>query len=229
MKEFAGPREKLLHLGAEALGDDELLAVLISAGTRKESVFDISRRLVREHGLLALSCCRDVRRLASACGLGTAKAGQLLAAMELGRRLWANGSSEFPILRHPREVAVFLAPMARLQREQFRCLYLSTIHKLIHEEVISVGSLNSSLVHPREVFHYAIHYRAASILLAHNHPSGHCEPSQDDLSLTRQLVSASKIIGIDVMDHVIISSGGWFSFREQGLLHPAKERSPDVA
>ena len=229
MKEFTGPRERLLRSSAEVLGDEDLLAILLAAGTRKESVFDISRRLLREHGLLALSSCRDVKRLAEVCGIGQAKACQLAAALELGRRLWSAGSSEFPILRYPREVAAHLAPMARLQREQFRCLYTSSIHQLIHEEVISIGSLNSSLVHPREVFFYAIHYGAAGIVLAHNHPSGRCEPSHEDLSLTRHLISAAKIVGIEIIDHLIISRGGWFSFREQGLLRPAKERAPDVA
>ncbi len=218
MNRNSGPRERLLLGGPEALSLSDLVAILLGSGTRSESVFDISRRIAEEYGVLSIASCRSVAEVMSTYRVGKVRASQLVAALELGRRLYDRGSSEYPVLRNPRDVARCLESMARLEREQFRCLYLNTVNRLIKEEVISVGSLNASLVHPREVFHFAIHYRAASIILAHNHPSGSLEPSGEDLSLTRQLLAVSGVMGIAILDHLIVGSEGWFSFKEHGLL-----------
>lgn len=229
MKLLSGPREKLAAQGPAALGLSELLAVVLARGSRRESVFDISRRLLTGYGDGGLSGCLSVPEAERVHGLGPLHAAQLVAAVELGRRLFEPGSRDFPVLRGPAETADYLAPMGRLLREQFRCLYLSPVNRLIRDEVISLGGLDSSLVHPREVFHFAFHYRAASLILAHNHPSGSLQPSAEDLALTRRLVRVAQVMGIAVLDHLIVGEGGWFSFREAGLLDAGSAAGPKAA
>jgi DNA repair protein RadC len=218
MKLQRGPRERMAEQGPAALGMSELLAIVLARGSRRESVFDISRRLLEGYGNAALSGCRSMDDAVRVHGLAPVHAAQLVAAVELGRRLFEPGSRDFPVLRGPSETADYLAPIGRLLREQFRCLYLSPVNRLIRDELISLGSLDSSLVHPREVFHFAFHYRAASLILAHNHPSGSLQPSAEDLALTRRLHGVARLTGIALLDHLIIGEGGWFSFREAGLL-----------
>lgn len=232
MKLLSGPREKLASQGPGDLGMGELLAVLLARGSRRESVFDISRRLCADYGEGALTGCRRVADAERVHGLGPLHAAQLVAAVELGRRLFDPGSRDFPVLRGPAEVADYLSPMGRLLREQFRCLYLSPVNRLIRDELISLGGLDSSLVHPREVFHFAFHYRAARLILAHNHPSGSLQPSAEDLALTRRLTKVAQVMGFDVLDHLIVGEGGWFSFREAGLMDgngPEGARAADRA
>lgn len=218
MKLSYGPRERLRMAGPRALELAELLSLVLVSGSRRESVFDLSQRLLRECGAPALGSVRGVEETMRLYGLGQSKAAQLVAALELGRRLHDPGAREFPLLVQPSAVARHLAPMGRLMREQFRCLYLDTTGRLIREEVVSIGGLNTAVVHPREVYLFAVQYSAASVILAHNHPSGNLEPSQEDLALTRQLIQAGEIMGIRVVDHLIISASGWFSFHEHGLL-----------
>jgi DNA repair protein RadC len=216
----SGPRERLRLAGPRGLELADLLALVLVSGSRRESVFDLSRRLLEEGGPRALGSCRGVEEAMRVYGLGQAKAAQLVAALEIGRRLHDPGAREFPVLHQPAAVGRYLAPMGRLVREQFRCLYLDTANRLVRDEVISIGGLNASLVHPREVFLFAVQYSAATVVLAHNHPSGSLEPSPEDLALTRQLVQAGEIMGIRVLDHLIITAAGWFSFHEHGLLAP---------
>jgi DNA repair protein RadC len=218
MNQITLPRERLRTLGPDALGLNELLAVVLQSGTRRESIFEISERIIEDFGNRSLAACRSVSEVMDHFGLGEAKAAQLVACVELGRRLHDGGAREFPLLLGPAQAARFLEPMGRQMREVFRCLYLDTTNRLVRDEVISLGSLNSSLVHPREVFHFAVQYSAASVLLAHNHPSGTLDPSPEDLALTRQLVEAGEIMGIPVLDHLIITTNGWYSLRENGQL-----------
>jgi DNA repair protein RadC len=222
MKLSIGPREKLLQEGPESLELCDLLAIILSSGTRKETVFEMSRRIVENYGSGGLACSRSVKELTQSFGVGPTKAGQLVAALELGRRLFNPGSNEFPVLRNPADVAKYLSPLAALGREQFHCLYLDSVNRVIHDELISMGSLNASLVHPREVFHYAMHYRAAYIILAHNHPSGSLDPSPEDIALTTQLIAVSRVMGMEILDHVIIAGRGWFSFKESGMMTEKK-------
>jgi DNA repair protein RadC len=212
------PREKLIAGGPASLSLPELVAVILGTGTRRESVFDLGRRIAEDYGVRSIPALESVSEMMLVFGIGKARACQLAAAVELGRRLYDPGSGEFPVLRNPRDTARYLEGMGRLSREQFRCLYLNTVNQVIRDEVISIGSLNASLVHPREVFHYAIHYSAASILLAHNHPGGSLEPSREDIQLTRQLLAVSRVMSIPILDHLIIGRGGWFSFQEHGLM-----------
>jgi DNA repair protein RadC len=231
MKVVHGPREKLNRFGPSALALSELVSVLLGSGTKRESVFEISDRVFSEYGISPLLAAREVRDVQKLCGVGPVKAGQLLAALEIGRRMYDSGTREFPVLRQPSDVATYLSSMARLTREQFRCLYLNAMNRLIRDELISVGSLNSTHVHPREVFHYAAQYSAASVILVHNHPSGQVQPSKEDRLLTARFKKAAKLLGVTLLDHMIIGSEGWFSFLQSGLLmqmEPADAVSPDA-
>jgi len=211
------PRERLARYGGEALRDDELLAILLGTGYRGSSVHVVARRILEQHSRedLAGMALAD---LAHIKGLGPAKACLLLAAFELARRTLKRELGTRPLLCTPADVLPLLADIREQQREHFLCLYLNARNQLIHKEVISIGSLSASIVHPREVFRSAVACAAASIILAHNHPSGDATPSPDDLELTRRLAQAGELMGIEVLDHLIISAMDYVSLKERGTL-----------
>jgi len=212
------PRERLMRAGPEALSTPELLAIVLRTGTQKENVLSISSRILTSFPLpeLARASVPDLMRLP---GIAEAKACQLVAVFELARRLMAHMPVEKPKISSPSDCFRILSPgLSGLRKEHFVCLYLDTKNRLIHSETISVGTLNSSVVHPREVFHKAIEHTAAGVILAHNHPSGDPEPSPDDINLTRNLSEAGRIMGIQVLDHIICGEGRFVSLKERGLL-----------
>ena len=212
------PREKLDRLGSSVLGDNELLAVILGHGYRRASALDIANRAlgaaVGLHGLTRLSE-GQLRRVA---GVGPARAAQILAAVELGRRTLARSPAERTLLRSPRDVAAYLLPRygAGLV-EQFGLLMLDTKHRVLRATVLSIGTLDASLVHPREVFRAAA-AGAAALVLFHNHPSGDPTPSVDDVALTERMVQAGTLMGIDVIDHVVLADVRYFSFKESGRI-----------
>jgi len=213
------PREKLGRLGAASLGDNELLALVLGSGTRRAGSLALANLVLEAaggvHGLAALSGC-DLRRIP---GVGEAKAAQVLAAVELGRRTLLREPADRPQFLAPAEIALHLLPeFGARPVEQFGLVLLDTKHRLIRTTVLTVGTLDRSVVHPREVFREAASARAAGIVLFHNHPSGDPTPSADDLSLTRRLVAAGELMGIDVLDHVILSATRFVSLRELGRL-----------
>jgi DNA repair protein RadC len=209
------PREKLERLGAQALGDNELLAVILGQGRANVSALDLANTLLAKGGLRAVLRARheELRRIP---GIGAARAAQVLAAIELGRRTLTRLEEERPRLASPRSVAEYLLPQfGNRPVEQFGVLLLDTKHRVIRAAVLSVGTLDASIVHPREVFREATAAGAAALVLFHNHPSGDPEPSEDDRRLTERLVAAGVLMGIDVLDHVILADSKYFSFREQ--------------
>jgi DNA repair protein RadC len=211
------PRERLARQGAAALSNRELMALVVGTGSRRESVLDLSDRLLARglHGLAS----RSLGELTGERGLGLAKATRLLAALELGVRLASEAAGPAPCFRAPGEAARYLLPRYSARPvETFGLLALDVRHRLKREAVISVGCLTSSLVHPREVFQEAVVSRAAGLILFHNHPSGDPEPSSEDISLTRRLVAAGSLMGIDVLDHVILGAGRFISLKERGVL-----------
>jgi DNA repair protein RadC len=213
------PREKLGRLGAASLGDNELLALVLGSGTRRAGSLALANLVLEAaggvHGLAALSG-GDLRRVP---GVGEAKAAQVLAAVELGRRTLLREPADRPQFLTPGEIALHLLPeFGARPVEQFGLVLLDTKHRLIRTTVLTVGTLDRSVVHPREVFREAASARAAGIVLFHNHPSGDPTPSADDLSLTRRLVAAGELMGIDVLDHVILSATRFVSLRELGRL-----------
>ena len=209
------PREKLERLGPQALGDNELLAVVLGQGRAHASALDLANALLAKGGLREVLRARheELRRVP---GIGAARAAQVLAAIELGRRTLTRVEEERPRLASPRSVAEYLLPQfGNRPVEQFGVLLLDTKHRVIRAAVLSVGTLDASIVHPREVFREATAAGAAALVLFHNHPSGDPEPSEDDRRLTERLVAAGVLMGIDVLDHVILADTKYFSFREQ--------------
>jgi DNA repair protein RadC len=208
------PREKLAKYGADKLKDYELLALLLGSGIKGLNVLELSKKIlikIKKIGIKKIS----LKDLIEIKGLGSAKASQIFAVLELGKRL--NKENKLEILSAG-DVWNFCADIRTLQRENFIAFYLDTQNCLIERQTISIGTLNTSLVHPREVFEPALSFHAASIIIAHNHPSGELEPSIEDKEVTKRLIEAGKIIGIDVRDHIIVSKNGYFSFREKKLI-----------
>lgn len=213
------PRERMLRSGASALSSAELLAILLRTGTVKESAVSLAQRLLVEAGGLRRLVEMNTEQLTALKGIGHAKALQIQAGIELGRRLARTAMDECVTIRSPQDVSLLMTEELRyLQKEHFVCLFLNTKNHVIGQETLSIGSLNASIVHPREVFLAAIKRSSASIICVHNHPSGDPTPSPEDIEITRRLVEAGDVIGIDVLDHVIIGDTRSVSLKELGLM-----------
>jgi DNA repair protein RadC len=214
------PRERLLRLGPSALTTAELLAILIGTGRAGVSAPDVASALLASGGPgLAHLARRTAVELAGVPGVGHAKAARVAAALELGRRLQEEGRPDRTRIRSPADVYRWFAPrLADLAAEEFHVLALDSQSGILRDLLVTRGILNSSLVHPREVFRGAIAEAAAGIIVVHNHPSGDPAPSADDRAVTRQLVDAGKVLDLPVYDHVIIGARGYLSFAEAGLL-----------
>jgi DNA repair protein RadC len=205
------PREKLISQGPETLMIKELLAVLLTVGTVKEDVLQLSGRLIRDYGEKSILSERDPKKLSEDMDIPIVKACQIVACGELGRRFFDKNDSGFVSIRNAKDVYEYLQDMRNLPKEHLRGLFLNSHNKIIRDEVISIGTVNSNMIHPREVFRVAIECNAAAIVLAHNHPSGEITPSAEDVSITNQIVEAGKILGITVLDHVIITKNSFVS------------------
>jgi len=213
------PREKLQRVGATALGDNELLAVIFGHGRANASALDLANAvLTAVAGLDRLARARydELRRIP---GIGAARAAQIVAAVELGRRTLTRVGRERIQITSPRVLAEMLLPQYGSRAvEQFGVVLLDTKHRVLRTTVVTVGTVDASIVHPREIFREAASAGAAAIVLFHNHPSGDPEPSQDDVVLTRRVAAAGILMGIDVVDHVILADARYCSMREKGLL-----------
>jgi len=208
------PREKLERLGPAALGDNELLAIVLGHGRVNASALDLANAVLAGGGLRALLRARH-DELLRVPGIGAARAAQVLAAIELGRRTFTRADPDRPQLSNPRSVAEYLLPQfGNRPVEQFGVLLLDTKHRVLRASILSVGTLDTSVVHPREVFREATAAGAAALVVFHNHPSGDPEPSEDDVRLTERLAAAGILMGIDVLDHVILADVKYYSFRE---------------
>jgi DNA repair protein RadC len=212
------PRERLLAAGPGALSDGELLGLLFGIGNRKKTAVELAGEVISEAGSLHGLYDVSAHELMEVNGIGEAKACIILAAVELGRRIGQVRNPGRPVVSSPADVDRLLrGRIANLDRENFVAVLLNTKNEVIESPLISVGTLSSSLVHPREVFKPAVRASAASVVLAHNHPSGNVEPSREDREVTRRLVGAAEILGIEVLDHVIVGDGH-FSMKEHGEL-----------
>lgn len=213
------PREKLLLRGAQSLSDAELVAILLRTGKKGKSVLEIARELISSEGNLAMLATKTVDSLQKISGIGKDKAATLAAAFELSRRIlsqpkWFANKK----ITSPQDVAEIFIPILRDDnKEKFIVVCLNSANKIIKHETISIGNLNSSVVHPREVFKVAIDNSSASIILIHNHPSGNPEPSNEDIRITKKIVETGKIMEIPVFDHLIIAGETYTSFVEKRL------------
>jgi len=220
MPESERPREKLLTYGVNTLSNTELLAILLSTGTREISALDLARNVLcsTKEGLRFLTDC-TIEELSQIKGIGLAKSSQIIAAVELGKRIALTTKANNYKIRTPDDVShLLMEEMRYLKKEFFNIILLNTKNEVIAVENISIGSLNASIVHPREVFVRAIKRNSSSIILVHNHPSGDPHPSNEDISITNRLVEAGKLIGIEVLDHIIIGDNIYISLKEKNMM-----------
>lgn len=213
------PREKLQTLGPASLSNSELLAVILRTGNSRESAVHLAERIISGSGGMRFLPDSSLEELQEFHGIGLAKAVQIKAALELGKRIATSISENETTVTSPRHVAeIFMEELRYKKKEYFKLVLLNTKNRVLSKEEISVGSLNASIVHPREIFSIPIKKSAASVILIHNHPSGDPTPSQEDLAVTRRLVDGGNILGIEVKDHIIIGDGCYLSFKEKGLI-----------
>ena len=213
------PRERLIRQGAQSLSNQELIAILLRTGTKQESVLTLANRVLNYFEKLHELKHATIEEIMSIKGIGEAKAVQLLAAVELGRRLSQKQVDDRFTIRSPQDAATYLMPeMSSLQQEHFVVLFLNVKNQVMHKQTIFIGSLNSSIVHPREIFREAVKRSAASIICSHNHPSGNATPSPEDIEVTKRLQEAGYIIGIELIDHVIIGDHQYISLKEKGYM-----------
>ncbi len=202
------PREKLIKYGPERLSNSELLAILLRTGTKKLNVVQLSSKILKSLSSKNLMNV-DYQQLKKISGLGPAKACEIVACFELGKRLLKDKKATMVL--SPKDIWEELKDLRDHKKEHFVVFYLDTRNQEIQREIISVGSLNASLVHPREVFEPAVRNLAAQIIVSHNHPSGNPEPSKEDLEITRKLVESGRILGIEVIDHIVVSEESYYS------------------
>lgn len=213
------PRERLLCYGVEQLSNEELLAILLKTGTRDMSAKVLASYLLKEMGNISELQHTSYQVLAQMKGIGRAKACTLLAAVELGKRVLQKKSILYQKFTDAYQVASYYQDkIGHFKQEYFICIYLDVSKKLIHEKVLFIGTLNRSLVHPREVFKEAYQVSASSIICVHNHPSGEVLPSKEDVLFTSQLVKVGKMLGIEVIDHIIIGEDKYYSFFENNRI-----------
>ncbi|MFD9624916.1 RadC family protein [Peribacillus muralis] len=213
------PRERFLQDGPESLSNQELLALLLRTGTKEESVLHLAGRLINSVKGLRLLKEASVEELIGIKGIGEAKAIHILASVELGRRMNQLNDQDRYVIRSPEDGANYcMEEMRFLSQEHFVCLYLNTKNQVLQKTTVFIGSLNASIVHPREVFKEAFRRSAASIICLHNHPSGDPTPSREDIEVTKRLVECGRIIGIEVLDHIIIGEHKYVSLKEKGYL-----------
>jgi len=209
------PREKLIRYGPGRLSSAELLAIILGSGTKSENVVELAGRIFKRFGSEKLPTV-TFEDLKNCLGLGPAKSCEIVACFELGKRLLKDKRAQ--IYLTPKDIWEELKDVRDHKKEHFIIFYLDSRNQEIKREIISIGSLNTSVVHPREVFEPAVRNYAAHLIVAHNHPSGEPDPSKDDLILTERLLEAGKILGIEVLDHIIVGKNNFCSFKERGLI-----------
>lgn len=213
------PREKLYKHGASYLSDAELLAILIGSGSGGVTAVDVAKRLLLDHKQIARLAECNLSELCRMKGIGSARAARMIAAFEIGRRIESHCPDTKIKVNTPSDIVRLFQPgMRNLKQEVFKVVLLDSGNYILKDIDISTGTLNASLVHPREVFKTAVDHLSAGIILLHNHPSGEASPSEQDKKMTEQMYNAGQVMGIPVLDHLIITKSDYFSFASQGLL-----------
>ncbi len=213
------PRERLCNLGVQALNEQELIAILLATGNREATALELAEQILSQSGGLKGLVNLTLQELSEFNGVGQAKAARILAAVEIGKRISMVEMNFKPFIRSPEDASnLVMEEMRHFDREHFRVFLLNTKNQVISCETISIGNLNSSLVHPRELFKIAIKKSAASLILIHNHPSGDPTPSHEDIQITKRIIEAGKLLGIEVLDHIIIGDKIFTSMKEKALI-----------
>lgn len=213
------PRERLIRQGAASLSNQELVAILLRTGTKEQSVLVLANRVLSSFDKIQDMKDATIEEYTKVRGIGQAKAVQLLAAAEIGKRMYRKHSEGRYTIRSPEDAAAYLmTDMTSLTQEHFVALFLNVKNEILHKETIFIGSLNSSIVHPRELFREAVKRSAASIICAHNHPSGNPTPSPEDIEVTKRLMEAGAVMGIELLDHIIIGDHKFISLKEKGYM-----------
>lgn len=213
------PRERMQSEGVGALSNEELLAIILRTGSKEKSALDLAKELLskEKNGIRYLSNC-SLEELCQIKGIGIGKASQVLATIEIGKRISKSKMINIGCLKSPTDVADYvMEDLKYLTQEHFKTVFLNTKNEIIAYETISIGTLNASIVHPRDVFNQAIRRSAANVILVHNHPSGNPKPSTEDIKITKRLKEAGDIIGIKVLDHIIVGDGSYYSMKEKEL------------
>ncbi len=212
------PRERLYHIGAQELSLQELLAIIIGSGSRGAGALVVAYRVLETFGDLVSLGRSNLDDLRSVSGIGFARACQLVAAFELGKRFARECGNNGSAIRSPQDIAgIFMDEMKHYDREHFKAAFLNTKNQILKTVTVSIGSLNASIVHPREILKPAISASAASIVLVHNHPTGDPKPSKEDIEFTRRFAKCGELIGIGLLDHIIIGAGSYTSLKEKGF------------
>jgi DNA repair protein RadC len=209
------PREMMMEGKIDELMTPDLLAVIIGSGTKHESVFSMSERIIRDYGSKAVAEVRDPKELSALLNISRLQASKIVAAFEMGRRFFGETAKKRTLIRGPEDIYNYAYEMKKFSKEFFRGIYLNSKNIIIHDENVSVGHLTSTLVHPREVFKSAIECSASSIIVVHNHPSGDHKPSEHDDKITKMLKESGDILQIPLVDHMIISENGYFSYNKE--------------
>ena len=212
------PREKLIKKGAKTLTNSELLAIILRTGNKKEDVLEVSNKFFKNYNIKSLSRLK-FSTLKKQLGIGDAKACQIIACFELSRRLSSYTKEKTPLVKNAKDIMnLFCSEMSSLEQEHFKGIYLDSRNRIIYQKNLFIGSLNESIIHPREIFKMALEENAASIILIHNHPSGDPNPSSFDKDMTKELILSGELLGIPILDHIIIGENKYFSFKEKGLI-----------
>ncbi|SDI58318.1 RadC family protein [Natribacillus halophilus] len=213
------PRERLTQEGAENLSNQELLAILLRTGTPHETVLQLASRVLSEFDGLMMIKDASLEELQAIKGIGQVKAIELRAALEIGKRIHTSQHGERYVIKTPEDVSEYvMEDMRFLNQEHFVAIYLNTKNQVLFKKTLFIGSLNASIVHPREVFKEALRRSAASVVCLHNHPSGDPSPSREDREVTKRLVECGKVLGVEVLDHIIIGDRRYSSLREHGII-----------
>lgn len=210
------PREKILKYGPDALSVAELVALVLNVGTKKEDVLAMANRILKEYGDKTIINEKSPKRLSEALDIPLVKATQVVAAFEIGRRYFEKKDGKSVFIRTSKHAHNYFKDMSSLGKEHLRGLYLNSRYQVVHDELISVGSLTANIIHPREIFRPAFEYNAVAIIIAHNHPSGSLQPTRSDIEVTNKLIEAGRILGIDLLDHIIIGKNKYISIMEKG-------------
>jgi DNA repair protein RadC len=210
------PREKLVRYGLDRLSDAELLAVILQTGRKGENVLEFSSRILQKDELTKLAQL-NLEQLEAIPGMGHAKACGLAACIELGRRIFTGKKTELKQMLYPEDVFNSLKDIRESRKEHFVVFYLDSRNQEIKREIVSIGTINSSIVHPREVFEGAVKHLASNVLVAHNHPSGELKASEKDIKVTERLRDSGILLGITLLDHIIVTKDGYFSLREKNI------------